>query len=63
MYYITIFLLIKNSIVYLLGINRGERVVEGLDDVVSVPRAGNNGAKGWERVRENVTKMLRNQDK
>lgn len=30
---------------YLLGIDRGEGVVEGLDDVMSIPRAGNNGTQ------------------
>lgn len=40
----------------LLGIDRGERVVEGLDDVVSIPRAGNNGTQSCGEEKKNVTK-------
>ncbi len=32
-------------LMYSLGIDGGERVVEGLDDVMSVPRAGDNGTQ------------------
>lgn len=33
---------LASTLKYLLGINRGERVVEGSDDVVSVPGTGND---------------------
>lgn len=36
-------------LVCLLGIDGGERVVEGLDDVVSVPGAGDDGAQSCKK--------------
>lgn len=38
---------VEKGCVYLLAVNGGERVVEGLDDVVSVPRAGDDGTQSW----------------
>lgn len=38
-------LMFTKHVVYLLCVNRSERVVEGLDDVMSIPRAGNNGTQ------------------
>lgn len=41
---------------YLLGVDGGERVVEGPDDVMSVPGAGNDGTQSC-RVVKNITNV------
>lgn len=45
---------------YLLGVDGGERVVEGLDDVVSVPRAGDNRGQSCRRVKTVNTETVTN---
>lgn len=35
---------------YILSVDRGEGVVEGPDDVIRIPRAGNNGTQSCGRI-------------
>lgn len=37
-------------VMYILSVDRGERVVEGPDDVIRIPRAGNNGTQSCGRI-------------
>lgn len=40
---------------HLLGIDRSEGVVEGLDDVVSIPSAGNDGTQSCGKAEKIIT--------
>lgn len=37
-------------VMYILSVDRGEGVVEGPDDVIRIPRAGNNGTQSCGRI-------------
>lgn len=37
-------------VMYILSVDRGEGIVEGPDDVIRIPRAGNNGTQSCGRI-------------